>query len=56
MIARADRRRSRVAPRTGDSRTTPKKGSPKHTFFERLAYSLGCSVEAAKRAWELRLL
>jgi hypothetical protein len=56
MISRAHRRRRRVAPRKGDTRSKAKSGTPREAYFERLAYTLGCSVESAKRAWELRLL
>lgn len=56
MIARSHKPRRRVAPRGKGSRCKPGAGTPKQEFFERLAYRIGCSVAAVKRAWELGLL
>lgn len=56
MIARSHQPKKRVAPRGKGSRRKPGAGTPQQEFFERLAVRIGCSVSAAKRAWELGLL
>ena len=56
MIARSHQPKKRVAPRGKSSRRKQSAGAPKQEFFERLAFRIGCSVSAAKRAWELGLL